>query len=120
MKVDFTNSAKLYIDESLEKCSGSTESVALAIYAIRSVGWGATKITVNVDLIQLNDEIKARFQEIDKFKNGSNLELPVLIDEKATQMLSHHKEITIDAFGWSFFRKLGIVDRPVKYLRGQC
>jgi len=75
---------------------------------------------VNIDLVQTNEEIKDRFQEIDKFKNGKNLEIPVLIDEQSKEMLAKLDPITIDTFGWSYFRKLGIRDRPVRYLRGSC
>jgi len=75
---------------------------------------------VNVDLIQTNDEIKARFQEVHKFKNGSNMEIPVIIDDHSTEMLEKIDPIVIDAFGWSYFKKLGIKNRPVRYIGGSC
>jgi hypothetical protein len=64
------------------------------------------------------DYFKDRFQQVGTFEDGNNLKFPILIDDQSKKMLQAQDPIIIDVFGWSFFRKLGIRDRPVKYLSG--
>jgi len=121
MNINFTKSAIKFIDEALEKNKESLEDIALAIYTRRSIGWGGVKISTAISLIRAEmEEIQKEFQEIDKYKNGSSAELPILIDEKSRQLLSYHDTITVDAFGWGYFRKLGIRNSPVYYGSGSC
>lgn len=119
MKINFTNSANKFIDDALKKNKDSLDDVALAIYTRRSIGWGGVKISVNISLIRAPmEEIRNEFQVIGKYRNGNSVELPILIDQKSKDLLSHHDTITVEAFGWGYFKKLGIRNTPVRY--GSC
>ncbi len=77
------------------------------------------KISVNIGLIRAPmEEIKDEFQVIDQYRNGNNIELPILIDQKSKDLLSYHDKIMVEAIGWGYFKKLAIRNTPVSY--GSC
>lgn len=76
---------------------------------------------MNVNLIPIkSDDLPDQFQQTGTYNDGKNIEIPILIDQKSKEMLSDSDEITIDMFGWSYFKKLGIRNSSLQNLPGSC
>ena len=111
MEFELTSNAHEVITKATEK----NNDLAIGLYAIQQIGWGGGYIDVAVALEEKKifaETYKERFNEVCKITTG----LPIYIDKYAKKLLQNREKVTIDAYGWSFTKHLGLEPSARQYI----